>query len=153
MSEPTENAGPAAEGGPPEGQGGGGATTPGRPGNPQSSCDANGGDPVGGGDAAEGSSSSQSGGQRHNLQTLDDVMRDPSSTLPDVVVLDSLPDGSDRKDVLDPKEDLWLSTSDGYVLRHERPFRLFFFLFSLSLLSLKSLRRVLAKYLHNHLNK
>jgi hypothetical protein len=40
-------------------------------------------------------------------------MREPSRTVPDVVVLDSLPDTAGRKDVLDPKEDLWLSTVDG----------------------------------------
>ncbi|KAK3394701.1 hypothetical protein B0H63DRAFT_55417 [Podospora didyma] len=52
--------------------------------------------------------------QRNQVaQTLDDVMRAPSSTLPDVVVLDSLPEGLGRKENLDPKEDLWLSTADG----------------------------------------
>jgi len=40
-------------------------------------------------------------------------MRAPSSLLPEVVVLDSMPEGLDRKEVLDPKEDLWLSTADG----------------------------------------
>jgi hypothetical protein len=46
-------------------------------------------------------------------RTLDDVMREPSRALPDVVVLDSLPEPSGRKDTLDPKEDLWLTTVDG----------------------------------------
>ncbi|KAK0656734.1 hypothetical protein B0T16DRAFT_452269 [Cercophora newfieldiana] len=46
-------------------------------------------------------------------RTLDDVMRAPSSTLPDVVVLESMPEGLNRKELLDPKEDLWLSTADG----------------------------------------
>ena len=45
--------------------------------------------------------------------TLGDVMRGPSVTAPDVVVLDSLPEAPVRKDVLDPNEDLWLSTADG----------------------------------------
>ncbi|KAK3898148.1 hypothetical protein C8A05DRAFT_38274 [Staphylotrichum tortipilum] len=54
-------------------------------------------------------SSSSSSAER----TLGDVMRDPSTTVPDVVVLDTLPETSPRRDVLDPKEDLWLSTVDG----------------------------------------
>jgi hypothetical protein len=40
-------------------------------------------------------------------------MREPSTTTPGVMVLDSLPETTGRKDVLDPKEDLWLSTVDG----------------------------------------
>jgi hypothetical protein len=40
-------------------------------------------------------------------------MREPSTTVPDVVVLDSMPEGLERKETLDPKEDLWLSTVDG----------------------------------------
>lgn len=44
--------------------------------------------------------------------TLDDVMRAPSKT-PDVVVLDRIPEGLDTTEVLDPKEDLWLTTADG----------------------------------------
>ena len=46
-------------------------------------------------------------------RTLDDVMREPSRALPEVVVLDSLPEPSGRKETLDPKEDLWLTTVDG----------------------------------------
>jgi hypothetical protein len=42
-------------------------------------------------------------------------MRAPSSSLPDVIILESLPEGIGRKEVLDPKEDLWLTTADGYV--------------------------------------
>ncbi|KAK4043635.1 hypothetical protein C8A01DRAFT_43392 [Parachaetomium inaequale] len=63
----------------------------------------------------EGSSSTSAEQQRRasTSRTLDDVMREPSRTVPDVVVLDSLPDTAGRKDVLDPKEDLWLSTVDG----------------------------------------
>lgn len=62
----------------------------------------------------EGSSSSP-GTRRRAFGTLSGVMREPSTTLPDVVVLDTMPDGLERREVLDPKEDLWLSTSDGYV--------------------------------------
>lgn len=36
------------------------------------------------------------------------------SKAPDVVVLDRLPDGLDVQVVLNPKEDLWLTTADGY---------------------------------------
>lgn len=57
------------------------------------------------GRGAEGSSSTS--------RTLADVMREPSTSVPDIVVLDSLPETGGRKDVLDPKEDLWLSTVDG----------------------------------------
>ncbi|KAK4239814.1 hypothetical protein C8A03DRAFT_13817 [Achaetomium macrosporum] len=46
-------------------------------------------------------------------RTLSDVMREPSTSVPDVVVLDSLPEGLERRETLDPKEDLWLSTVDG----------------------------------------
>ncbi|KAJ4396968.1 hypothetical protein N0V93_001191 [Gnomoniopsis smithogilvyi] len=44
--------------------------------------------------------------------TLGDAMRIPSKT-PNVVVLDRIPDGLDTTEVLDPKEDLWLTTADG----------------------------------------
>lgn len=44
--------------------------------------------------------------------TLGDVMRDPSR-IPEVVVLDRLPNGLNPKEILDPKEDLWLTTADG----------------------------------------
>lgn len=50
--------------------------------------------------------------QSQRNRTLDDVMRAPSTTLPAVIVLDGLPEVT-RKEVLDPKEDLWLSTADG----------------------------------------
>ncbi|KAK0746157.1 hypothetical protein B0T18DRAFT_326080 [Schizothecium vesticola] len=50
---------------------------------------------------------------RSRDRTLEDVMRDPSTSLPDVVVLESMPEGLSRKDVLDPRHDLWLSTADG----------------------------------------
>lgn len=59
--------------------------------------------------------SATSGSSRSRDRTLDDVMRGPSATLPGVVVLESMPEGLSRKEVLDPKQDLWLSTVDGYV--------------------------------------
>ncbi|KAJ9142143.1 hypothetical protein NKR23_g7465 [Pleurostoma richardsiae] len=40
-------------------------------------------------------------------------MRAPSTNPPDVVVLEFLPNDLNRKDILNPKEDLWLSTVDG----------------------------------------
>ena len=40
-------------------------------------------------------------------------MRGPSTTTPEVIVLDEIPLDLTRKEVLDPNEDLWLSTSDG----------------------------------------
>ncbi|KAK3310565.1 uncharacterized protein B0T15DRAFT_489240 [Chaetomium strumarium] len=46
-------------------------------------------------------------------RTIGDVMREPSTRVPDVVVLDSLPEDLERRETLDPKEDLWLSTVDG----------------------------------------
>ncbi|KAB5580314.1 hypothetical protein GE09DRAFT_1212764 [Coniochaeta sp. 2T2.1] len=79
--------------------------------------DAGGGGPRSGG--GEGSSSASSTAsptnqQRRPLRTLEDVVRAPSSSLPDVVVLEAVPEGLNRKEqVLDPKEDLWLTTADG----------------------------------------
>lgn len=70
------------------------------------------GDVAGGG---EGSSSSTTEAGQRLPRTLDEVMRAPSSTQPDVIVLESLPEGLDCKEVLNPKEDLWLTTADGYV--------------------------------------
>lgn len=65
----------------------------------------------------EGSSSSARPGppprQTTPRRTLDDVMREPSRAVPDVVVLDSLPEPTGRRETLDPKEDLWLTTVDG----------------------------------------
>lgn len=46
-------------------------------------------------------------------RTLDDTMREPSVSVPDVVVLDSLHPDEKPKDFMDPKKDLWLSTVDG----------------------------------------
>ncbi len=47
------------------------------------------------------------------VNTLDSVMRAPSTNVLDVVDIDELPEALLRKEVLDPKEDLWLSTNDG----------------------------------------
>lgn len=44
--------------------------------------------------------------------TLDDVLRDPSR-VPEVVLLKSMPEISETKEILDPTEDLWLATNDG----------------------------------------
>lgn len=45
--------------------------------------------------------------------TLGAAMREPSTTIPDVVVLDFVVEEVEPKDVADPKKDLWLSTVDG----------------------------------------
>ncbi|KAK0729171.1 hypothetical protein B0T21DRAFT_413264 [Apiosordaria backusii] len=47
------------------------------------------------------------------VRTLEDVMKEPSTTVPDVVVLNSLPEPRQRRDTLNAKEDLWMSTADG----------------------------------------
>lgn len=44
--------------------------------------------------------------------TLSDVLREPSR-VPEVVLLTEIPDGLETKEVLNPKEDLWLATNDG----------------------------------------
>ena len=63
---------------------------------------------------ARGEGSSVQTGQRDELtQTLAEVMRAPSTNRPDVMVLDVTPESLTQKEVLNPKEDLWLSTSDG----------------------------------------
>jgi hypothetical protein len=64
-------------------------------------------------DVPSGNGSGSGSGSGTGEGTLGDVMRGPSVTAPDVVVLDSLPEAPVRKDVLDPNEDLWLSTADG----------------------------------------
>ncbi|KAK4226123.1 hypothetical protein QBC38DRAFT_237721 [Podospora fimiseda] len=47
-------------------------------------------------------------------RTLGDVMREPSTTRPDVVVLETITeDRPPRQKGLNPKEDLWLTTADG----------------------------------------
>lgn len=43
-------------------------------------------------------------------------MRAPSTTTPDVVVLDVVEVEEKPKVIMNPKKDLWLSTVDGYVL-------------------------------------
>ena len=45
--------------------------------------------------------------------TLGDSMRAPSVNPPGVVVLDTLHHVGDRDEVVDPKEDLWLTSADG----------------------------------------
>jgi hypothetical protein len=46
-------------------------------------------------------------------RSLDAEMRAPSTTTPDVVVLDFVDDDTRFKEVADPKKDLWLSSVDG----------------------------------------
>ncbi|KAG8165295.1 hypothetical protein KVR01_005570 [Diaporthe batatas] len=58
-------------------------------------------------------SSSRANGEGSSQRTLGETMRAPSVNPPGIVVLDILPDDLDRKEVLDPSQDLWLSTSDG----------------------------------------
>lgn len=60
-----------------------------------------------------GASSPRSDPSGRARMTLDDVMRAPSTNVPGVVVLDSTHAETDRKDVLNPREDLWLSSVDG----------------------------------------
>ncbi|KAH6666565.1 hypothetical protein B0J14DRAFT_194351 [Halenospora varia] len=48
--------------------------------------------------------------------SLDAAMRAPSTTTPDIVVLDFVEEELKPKDTSDPEKDLWLSTSDG---RHQ----------------------------------
>lgn len=48
----------------------------------------------------------------HTEGTLSDVLREPSR-VPDVVMLTEMPEILETKEVLDPKEDLWLATNDG----------------------------------------
>lgn len=45
--------------------------------------------------------------------SLDAVMRAPSTTTPDVVVLDFVREEVKPKNLIDPRKDLWLSTVDG----------------------------------------
>lgn len=46
-------------------------------------------------------------------RSLDAEMRAPSTTTPDVVVLDFVEDDTKAQEVADPKKDLWLSSVDG----------------------------------------
>lgn len=53
---------------------------------------------------------------RRRPQTLGDVIREPGSHAPDVMVLELMPEESssrNREAALNPTEDLWLSTADG----------------------------------------
>jgi hypothetical protein len=51
-------------------------------------------------------------------RTLDAAMRAPSTSVPDVVVLDFVHDAEEKpKTVMSLKKDLWLSTVDGYVIK------------------------------------
>lgn len=45
--------------------------------------------------------------------SLDAAMRAPSTTTPEVVVLDYVEEEAKEKEVADPKRDLYLSTVDG----------------------------------------
>jgi hypothetical protein len=45
--------------------------------------------------------------------SLDAAMRAPSTTTPDVVVLDFVDEDVKVREVIDLKKDLWLSTADG----------------------------------------
>ena len=49
-------------------------------------------------------------------RSLDAEMRAPSTTIPDVVVLDFVEDDTKAKEIADPKKDLWLSSVDGLVI-------------------------------------
>lgn len=48
-------------------------------------------------------------------RTLDSAMIEPSIGTPDVVVVDFVDEEVRIREVVDPKKDLWLSTSDGLV--------------------------------------
>lgn len=68
-----------------------------------------------------GSSSSRAasagggGSAGSSSHTLEEAMRAPSTNPPDIIVLDSMHGVGEKKETLDLKEDLWLSTADGYV--------------------------------------
>lgn len=61
-----------------------------------------------------GASSSGNHAAGSQRRTLDDVMRSPSTNAPGVVVLDTTHEEKSRKNSLNPREDLWMSTIDGY---------------------------------------
>ncbi|KAK6206087.1 hypothetical protein LQW54_007922 [Pestalotiopsis sp. IQ-011] len=63
-----------------------------------------------------GASSSGNHAAGSQRRTLDDVMRSPSTNAPGVVVLDTTHEEKSRKNSLNPREDLWMSTIDGKVL-------------------------------------
>lgn len=60
-----------------------------------------------------GASSSGNNARNNERMTLNDVMRAPSTNAPEVMVLDTMHDNKSREDVLNPQEDLWLSSADG----------------------------------------
>ncbi|KAH7376550.1 hypothetical protein B0T11DRAFT_22459 [Plectosphaerella cucumerina] len=64
---------------------------------------------VGNGEGSSGSSRQN----RTNSRTLGEAMRAPSTVTPDVVVIDTAYDKKKRKDIPNPREDLWLSSADG----------------------------------------
>lgn len=51
--------------------------------------------------------------QRDRSRNLTETMREPSTTVPPVVVLEETPADTKPKVVMDPKRDLWVSTVDG----------------------------------------
>lgn len=50
---------------------------------------------------------------RDRARNLTETMREPSTTVPPVVVLEETPADTKPKVVMDPKLDLWVSTVDG----------------------------------------
>jgi hypothetical protein len=90
--------------------------------------------------AGNGEGSSKVGG------TLDDVMRAPSVKAPDIVVVETVCEAEEKKEKLDPREDLWLSSADGRYnspiipLRVGEPPNMQTFHVSLSCRSQRSLR-------------
>ncbi|KAK0673265.1 hypothetical protein QBC41DRAFT_135537 [Cercophora samala] len=67
----------------------------------------------GSGSGSRSTSASVPGSGSGSVRTLEDVMKEPSTNVPDVVVLNALPEPRLRRDTLDPKQDLWMSTADG----------------------------------------
>lgn len=53
---------------------------------------------------------------RARVTSLHAAMVEPSTIRPDIVVLDSVDQDPEFKEIADPKEDLWLSTVDGQVI-------------------------------------
>jgi hypothetical protein len=61
----------------------------------------------------DGPSENAGAAAQNGCATLGDVMRAPSTVPPEVVVLDSPHSEKARKEILNPREDLWLSSADG----------------------------------------
>ncbi|OTB08826.1 hypothetical protein M426DRAFT_162442 [Hypoxylon sp. CI-4A] len=55
-----------------------------------------------------------SGRSRATTMTLGDAMRAPSINPPRVIVLDTMHGVGNREEAVNPKEDLWLTSADGY---------------------------------------